>query len=99
MFFSGQYLCDGCSHCEGSVRLATQTRIAETMPGDFDASKRVTMHFCDACAAEWDALDIDEDSDDDDGFRDPRAKYDDLRSFDAQWTPDDLESCAEVLSG
>jgi hypothetical protein len=69
------------------------------MPGDFDASKRVTMHFCDACAAEWDALDIDEDSDDDDGFRDPRAKYDDLRSFDAQWTPDDLESCAEVLSG
>jgi len=68
------------------------------MPGDFDASKRVRMHFCDACAAEWDALDIDEDGDDDDGFRDPRAKYDDLRSFDAQWTPDDLESCAEVLA-
>jgi len=35
-----------------------------------------------------------EDCDDDDGFRDPRAKYDDLRSFDAQWTPDDLDGFA-----
>lgn len=36
--------------------------------------------------------------DNDDGFQDPRAdpraKYDDLRSFDAQWTPDDLDNFA-----
>jgi len=34
------------------------------------------------------------DSDDDDEYRDPRAKYDDLRSFDAQWTPDDFDNLA-----
>lgn len=38
--------------------------------------------------------DLSDDDDDDDGFRDPRAKYDALRSFDAQWTQDDLESYA-----
>lgn len=32
--------------------------------------------------------------DEDDGFRDPRAKYDDLRSFDQQWSEDDLEAYA-----
>ena len=34
----------------------------------------------------------------DDGYRDPRDRYSDLRSFDAQWTPDDLEELAKLLT-
>lgn len=49
MFFPGQYLCDGLDH-SGNVRpAATHLRIAET-----EANRRVTLHFCYECAAEWD---------------------------------------------
>jgi len=54
------------------------------------------MHVCPVCGLPADCVDFSDD-DDDDGFRDPRAKYDDLRSFDAQFTFGDLDNLASLL--